>query len=393
MVVGPNSFQGGQDVENMDKAQIASILSQASATEDKRNLGTETSLYEVDFLGCMKAFMSRRAKNLYGFETQDRVQLLTSTLERFMDYLLQHNVCPEYQSDVLATRNFCREAGSEIWDAAEATRRLPGDFNVACSTLFNGAYARNYDGNTWWGPTDTEEQVFVGMKPEEASQIVRFGVAGAASEDVYLSFVKCVSGGDGVEAITLEVVDTKEQVGFEITKIEPPSKEAVDIYTTQSAHFRPVGRVHAKPWKNPDALPEDLTPDEQAALTSPSSSKPHENGNQVEYVFFVESILQSHLRVGMKLEATIRTLNCGIMFFDELLNVYPSFDEFLINEMMEGWKRPKPEKGAWDYVDEDLEGDEKERDNARETDVGGNANGDDETNGAEHQMASEDENP
>ncbi|OCT44404.1 hypothetical protein CLCR_05629 [Cladophialophora carrionii] len=354
LTVGPNVGQGSVNTDGLSKVEVAQALSQVFAAEDKRDLGTETSLYEVDFLGCIKSFLSRRTKNVWGLETRAQVDLICTTIERFLDYLLQHDVCPEYNDDILASRSFCRVAAAELWDTAEALRRLPGEFNIACSTLFDGSYAHNYDGETWWGQDDEGVPVFVGMKSEEAQQIVKFGVAGAATETVYLGFL------DGVQnhvPLMLDVIDVQEHMGFEIMRIEPPSKECKQIYTSQSAQFRPVGRVTAKPWRNPMALTEDLTDAEREAGASSTSQPAH----QREYVFFVESILQSMLRVGTKIEATVRTLGCGIMFFDEVLNVYPSFDEFIANEMLIGWKPPKPMKGANDYASgEDSDEDEGE---------------------------------
>ncbi|EXJ55205.1 hypothetical protein A1O7_08131 [Cladophialophora yegresii CBS 114405] len=356
--VGPNVGQGSVDTEGLSKVEVAQALSQVFASEDKRDLGTETSLYEVDFLGCIKSFLSRRTKNVWGLETRAQVDMICTTIERFLDYLLQHDVCPEYGDDILASRSFCRVAAAELWDTAEVLRRLPGDFNIACSTLFDGSYAHNYDGETWWGKDDEGVPVFVGMKPEEAQQIVKFGVAGAANENVYLGFL------DGVQnqrPLMLDVIDVQEHMGFEITKIQPPSKECKQIYTSQSAQFRPVGRVTAKRWRDLMALAEDLTDAEREAEREAEATSP------AEYVFFVESILQSMLRVGTKIEATVRTLGCGIMFFDEVLNVYPSFDEFIANEMLIGWKPPKPMNGANDYVPgEDSDGDEGEEDGPTE---------------------------
>lgn len=347
---GPNMFQGSQDLAQMDKSTIANILSNASITEEKRNLGTETSTYVVDFLACMKGFLSRQAARLYGFDQREKLDMVTSTLERFMNYLLQHDVCPEYAAEVLKTRNFCRyDANAELWNVAEATRRLPGDFNTACSTLFGGQYAENYDGDTWWGPEQVTDSVFVGIKPEEANQILHFGVAGAATEEVFAFYLEAINGGK-----TLEIVSVEEHAGLEITRVEPPTSECKELYTHHSNHFRPVGRVYAKPWKNPDAPPEDLTDEEkrQELENGIEDKKNDNNKKEKEYLFFIESIIQEDLRVGMKLEATVRTLNCGLMFFDEFLNLYPSFDTYLPNEAMAGWKKPRPLKGAFDYVEE-----------------------------------------
>jgi hypothetical protein len=348
--VGQKVGQGSIDTEGLSKVEIAQALSEVSISEDKRGLDKETSLYEVDFLGCIKSFLSRRTKQVWGLETREQVELICTTIERFLDYLLQHDVCREYNDDILTSRAFCRGAAAELWDAAEALRHLPGDFNIACSTLFDGSYARNYDGKSWWGKDDEEGPVFVGMQSEEAQQIVKFGVAGAAMENVYLGFL------DGVQNHTplmLDVIDVQEHASFEITKIQPPSKQCKQIYTSHSTQFRPVGRVTAKPWRNPVAPPEDLTDAEKEVEASSPTAAASPATPTAEYVFFVESVLQSMLRVGTKIEATIRTLGCGIMFFDEVLDVFPSFDEFILNEMLIGWKPPKPMKGANDYVSED----------------------------------------
>lgn len=344
---GPKAFQGGQDLTNMDKSTIANILSNASIAEEKRDLGTETSLYAVDFEGCMKAFLSRRAAHLYGFEQREIVDRVTSTLERFMDYLLQHDVCPEYSADVLKTRNFCRhDANPELWSIAEASRRLPGDFNRACSTLFGGQYA-DYDGDTSWEDPNNAESHFVGLKPEVANQILHFGIAGAAPEKVYASYLDAIKGSK-----KLEVVSVQNCAGLEITRVEPPTAECKEIYIANSTQFRPVGRVYAKAWKNPEAPPEDLTEEEREQARK-ESDKPARNEKQQdeEYVFFIESIIQEDLRVGMKLEATVRTLNCGLMYFDHFLTLYPTFDTYIPNQAMVGWKKPRPVEGAFDYVE------------------------------------------
>jgi len=342
--VGPNMFQGGIDPDSLDKDQLAAAMARTSIAADKRDLDGVTQLYEVDFEGCVKSFLSRRAMVLFGLETRPQVEEITTTIERFMDYLLQHDVCPECRADVLKTRNFCREALPELWGCAEASRWLPGDFNIACSTLFGGNYGRDYDGETDWGPERPGEYVFVGMKPEQAMEVVHYAVAGAASEEVYKSYLEITKG-----HVEFKILSVNESAGFEITKIEYPSPECLDIYRESRQTLRPVGRVHAKPWTNPDAQPQDLTPQERDTLVTAKGSR---QAAKEEYIFFIESVVQKHLRVGMKLEATIHKLNCGIWFFDEFLRIYPSFDIWLCNELMIGWKEPRPTKGAPDDVEE-----------------------------------------
>jgi hypothetical protein len=52
----------------------------------------------------------------------------------------------------------------------------------------------------------------------------------------------------------------------------------------------------------------------------------------------MEEVVLRHLFVGMTIEATIHKLNCGIWFFDEVLRVFRSFNTYLCNELMVGWK-------------------------------------------------------
>ena len=355
--VSQNMFQGidpkSEAFQDMTKEAIAAAMARTSIASDKNS-----SLYEVDFYGCAAAFLSRRAGDQFPFDTIDQVEQVCSTLERFFDYLLQRDVCPEHAAEVLRTRNLCRTAPAKLWHVTESTRKLPGDFNAALSTLFEGQYARNYDGVTDWSTVGTDElgqsynaHSFIGFTSQEAQQIVRFGIAGAAEEQVYLDFER------RVQDHTLAVEEKMRDIGFEITQIVPPNEQCKELYKTQSKNFRPVGRVYAKPWTAPGQPPEDLSPAElQAQLHNTSSTPPVPSTiEQREYCFLIEEPLQENLHVGMKVECTIHLMNCGdtgksstqLAFFDEVLRCFPDFDTYLEgNELMLGWKEPRPVEGA-----------------------------------------------
>lgn len=336
----------------MDSDQVAAAMSHVWITDEKKNLDQPNPKYVVDFEGCMRGFLSRNGLFLYGYETKQQVEMLTTTLERFMDYLLQHDVCPEYKAEVLASRNFCRTALDELWSVAQIANRLPGSFNVACSTLFDGMYGRNYDGQTSWEPEDSKEQVFVGYSSELAMQIMHFGVAGAATEAVYQYYQVIADGG-----ARFEIEEIIEGSGFEVTKIEMPSEECIEMYRSNSDNFKPVGRMYAKAWQLPDAAPEDLTPAEYEAKETEmakrksqlredknetSTTTPETSGDTpTDYVFLVDADILQHFRIGTRVEATIYKLNCGIHFFDSVLRWFPSFDIYLANELMLGYKEPR----------------------------------------------------
>ena len=361
--IAQNMFQGLElklePAQDMDKNQLASALARTSISADKRE---NLDMYAVDFTGCVAGFLSRRASACFGLDTSEQVSVVTTTLERFMDYLLQHNVSPEYHDDVLRARNLCRSAAADMWCVAEAQRKLPGNFNAALSTLFDGQFARNYDGETDWSTVgtnmmgqSTDANSFIGFTDQVARQIVSLGIAGAAEEQVYQDFMSKVKDG------SLAVIVRKERVGFEITRIESSTKECKDLYQKTTKDFNPVGCVYAQAWRNPEVQPEDLTEEErrQAQLNTRNSTDIVEKEEGECYAFLVEENLHSILTVGMKVEASIHRLNCGgggargLCFFDEVIQCFASFDRYLVNEMMVGYKEPRPVQGAIGYVDKE----------------------------------------
>lgn len=345
--VGTNPFSSGHDEEGMDKGDIATIKSKVRIPDAERKLletaDTDDPTYVVDFLGCTQAFFSYRVSAIYYLVERTDVELITTTIERFMDYLMQHDVCPEYTKDILTTRNFCRDATNELWSTRQAQLRLPGDYNIACSTLFGGNYGRMYDGKTYWGELQPGESAFVGFTPEQATQIVGYGIAGAADEHVYSKYAEAIDKGDGEDLDTVKIVT---DAGFEIMDIQFPTADCKDMYKRNTNEYRPVGRVIARAWKIPYSAPEDLTSEERMALQTKSSS-PGE-----VYVFFMEEIIQQYLSVGQKVIATIRQLNCGAWFFDEFSNIYPNYELWTANDLVEDYKEPRMIPGAYVHGEE-----------------------------------------
>lgn len=348
---------GEGDLDGIDTDRVSAEMAETSLTGAKDKTGKDPSVWAVDFQGVMKAFLSRRAPYCYGFETRAQVDTVTNVLSNFMNYILHHDVCSEYATDVFAARNVCNIANAEMWACAEAQRWLPGDFNIACSTLFDGSYSRLYDGKMTWMPEKSGFKEFVGMTGDVAREVVKFAIAGAASEGVYQAWYKMATED------TIEIVEVHQAAGFEITAIENVDQETKSFYTEHTTQYRPVGKIRARPWTNPDAPPEDLTVEEKEILRketennkSDGSSRNITTSAEPVYEFFVEEVVLQHLFVGMKLEATVRKLNCGIWFFDEVLRAFCSFDTYLCNELMVGWKEPRTIDRAQAKLADDPDG-------------------------------------
>ena len=380
--VGPNMFQGSIDVEGLDKDTINIAASQAAIGMDKYNINTPEAKYAVDFTGCVSGFLSRRAMFYYGFETRELVELVTSVLEKFMTYLLHHSVCPEYDADIREARKLVQKSKIELYNIAQIANWLPGDFNVAASTLFGGTYSTQYDGVSNWDPEDiaVDQPSFIGFTRETAQQIFGLAIATVGTEQQYEDFI----AGPSLSNKAYEVVEIKERAGFEITEIIAVTEQNLAFYKQTTKEFRPVGIVHARPWHNKacDGL-KDLTPAEQAVeaqksqaltlfnsssssfseedplattppswtFTSPSSHlstspSTSTSSTSTSYTLFIEGSILQFLFVGMKLEATLHKLRCGIWFMDDFLQAFCSFDTWLCNELMVGWKEPRIKKGV-----------------------------------------------
>ena len=286
---------------------------------------------------CANTPRSRRANFFYAFELKDEVDLVTNVLASFMSYLDLHDVCPEYREDVLKARSVCYTGKEELWNVAQARRWLPGDFNIACCTLFGGSYAENFDGRTNWAPE--QPQTFIGMTHEVASTVCKYAIAGVAADDVYEQWLELAVDGK------IEVVETKEEIGLEITEVLDVTEDTRDFYKENTKEFRPVGRIRCQSWLPPDAPPEDLTEAEKAEKDRRKASGlpliPIEF-----YEFIIEEIHLKYLFVGMKMITTTRKLNCGIWYIDCVQNCFTSFDTYLPNELLYNYKEPKVYESA-----------------------------------------------
>ncbi|KAL9110208.1 MAG: hypothetical protein Q9227_005269 [Pyrenula ochraceoflavens] len=370
--VGPNMFQGvaPRELKEMDKEQAVESRAQTSLRDDVGNGVQEgDEKYVVDFEGVMKGFLSRRVPHLYALDTSPEVEKITSTLKNFLNYLMHHDVCPEYQSDILAARRVCDTATTQLWSCHEAARWLPGDFNIACSTLFGGEYGKNYNpSRTEWNDDARKENSFIGMTERTAAQVVRFALAAAGGAE-YEGWMKEAKG------FSLKVDWEEDEMGLEVVEVVRPEEELKKFYRDKSRNFRAVGRLKAVRWTNPSGNVWDLTAKERALVEQKKAKV--KQGEVVE--FFVEDQVLQYCFVGMKIEADVKHVNSGIWFLDRVYRVYCSFDRYLANERMLEWRDDKviAPKGSMEDI---AEGDETmgaDKVNGEETNghTNGNVNG------------------
>ena len=230
-------------------------------------------------------------------------------------------MCPEYQDQINGARAVCDLADKELWKLKQATWVLPGDFNIACSTLFGGHYQGLYAGDQEWAKG---MDLTTGMSDDIAWRTFKFGLA-AVGDNQAQRFAELAK-------TSSNKVIKERLVGLEITKIIYADEETRYFYKKQVPDLRVLGKIRGREWKRPYLPDEDLTEEEQ---TAPPSAP-------AEFELWIEEAVLDVCFVGMKMEGTVRDLNCGVQYIDQILGIYATFYKFLANERMIGWKAPVP---------------------------------------------------
>ena len=325
---GPKQFSGGLsavEMSNMNAAEIAAMKARHFVAADKIDDGE--SNFVVDFEACAAAFLSSRLPIDYDLTSHAQIKSHTTIIFNFLNYLLHHDVCPEYRSQVYAARSLCTLAEKELWQIVQAQALLPGDFNTACSEIFGGMFRGLYTtGEEEWAQGSDINR---GMSPEMARKVFKVALASNARRDVFEKYQKQSKEKTiGASSIT--------DVGLEVTELIPATQHVLNIYSHDLAKgLKPVGIMKAKTWYNPAAEDEDLTEEEEAAAAT-------NHREAKEYEFWVEDHVLEKCFVGMKFETTVTELSFGVSYFDALFGVLCSFYNVLPNELMHGWKEPGP---------------------------------------------------
>lgn len=270
---------------------------------------------------------------MFSIDHENEIKTYCLVIRNFLNYVLQHAVCPEYTEDLMAARKICDLAEKELWAIKQLSLKLPGDFNVAASTLYGGRY-REYHLNTQaWNLDDPDFQDYASTNPGfsdiEAERIFKTAVAFAGDDSLFLSAMKA----------DINIVKTERKF-YEVVEIERPSIKTIEEYASvknskgETGYIKALGVVRFKAWEGPGLDVEDLTDDEDAVV----------EGAKVEDTplesFWLEDEILELCFVGLKLEVVVHELNIGIKFFDTVAGLHCSFHVFLPNEKMVHWKEP-----------------------------------------------------
>ena len=255
---------------------------------------------------------------------------VTNIMINFYNYLLHHNVCTEYNDNILAARSICQLGAKELPLVLKADFLLPGPFNVACSTLFGGKHQKLYAENMNWDPS----LVVVRSEESRIRAMAGFLMHGVVepldiAEEVGTDWPKHVRCSMPIQSF------------FEVVKIEPLSPDSED-YTDVVEHvgdekvrLEPCGGLYPRRLPAPEFQDYDLPPKSRDSAIKTAEQEYEEDR------FILEASILDCMYPRMKFEAVIRLTPWNWAYIDSVSKVYCSFHEYLANELIKGpsqWK-------------------------------------------------------
>lgn len=242
------------------------------------------------------------------------IQLAASLIKNFLNYVLMHDVCPEYARDVVAARRICDIAPTELRHMHELILELPGTFNCAARSLF------------------CERQVEHLEQEENYEALVQFRLTILLWS---LSNKARVLKAD--DPTTIRVISTTEET-YQILGVERPRQKDKRTVSEQLETMELKDKIKLKPAGFICVVPTII------AHGWGNTPRPDEvdfsDAKQEEFV--LEDELLAKFEVGMKIHITVCELNIGLRFIKEVHDVRVSFDTFLPQNLMTSWKDPAP---------------------------------------------------
>jgi hypothetical protein len=325
----PSGFTGGTSKEyeeGLSKEEKAIRKQVNYVSQDViQSLEEADGKWIVDFEGVTRGFFSTPFPVQFLWHDdlehdKEVTQAACNVLRNFFNYLLYHNVCAEYTDQIEAAIDALKLVEVEYDKLAQLQINFPGAFNIACSTLLDGYYAKIGYRGSWMEPEEAEA---VGAKTEfsnnEARSIVNAGIAAFATQTELNTML---------DTPDVHVVDAEEEVGFEVTGIVPmteTSQWAQEFFDKlKDTVVPPLGKLLCKRIHFQKAAPLDLPADYKAGPEA--------------FEFLLDDETLQKCFTGMKFIATIHQTDAGFWFIDHWSECHGTFYAWCWNERARGFK-------------------------------------------------------
>ena len=243
--------------------------------------------------------------------------MAADVVENFLNYVLHHDVCPEYAEDVNKAKVICQEAVDQITSCFRVIYESPGDFSIACQALFDKGKRKVYN-------PDSFSDLYT-MPVEQAQRVF---YASVASHTFLYEELRRKPIDD------IEVVDEIKQT-FEVMEVCEPDGAQTQLYlgvkdaAGDTGNIKPCGTITLKPVDMEDGY-------DRGPFFAPAPGI-----GSVEKFVLDWPVLQ-HITVGMRLKLSICVLNIDFKFIKAFADVRPHYYTFLPQELMLNYKEPVP---------------------------------------------------
>ncbi|ODA81098.1 hypothetical protein RJ55_04061 [Drechmeria coniospora] len=333
----PNAFGGGHDQKDL-KALTPAERRHATAT-DAVHLGSSADdryytgighHWTVDFTAVASAFFSTSPEHITKGNCAG-VDDAACVVENFLRYVLHHDVCPEYETDVKRAVQMCSMAREEAPLLKNLMHSLPGVFNLAAADLFSPLNPQEWASFHYPRPVGFD------------ASIVFYSTCALLGLGDVLSAARC----GGPKAVATYAC------AVEVIAVERAPPALADrcrrLHAGDgSCRISPVGKVLCKPSKMEDGW---VTPSQHAPVAD------------AELAFFFEDAIVANMKPGMTLALEFVQLDVGIRFVRSFSNVVPTFYTFLPQALMKHYKMPREnERPAPSAIHPQADGHQDERD-------------------------------
>ena len=168
----------------------------------------------------------------FDLTTEEKVKSLVNVIRNFLNYVLYHDVCPEYVEQINAAKRLCDQGERELWAVSQNVTKLPGNFNRACSELYGGLYQGQCDPNSSWRlPEDIPSE---DMSPSNARQVFKLGMVANASKEQFKKY----EAQDKAKSITITKV---EEISIEVAETILSNEDVQSLYAIRE-ELKPLGK-------------------------------------------------------------------------------------------------------------------------------------------------------
>ncbi|KAF9872294.1 argonaute siRNA chaperone complex subunit Arb1 [Colletotrichum karsti] len=358
----PRLFGGNtdQDVQDMTPDERRT----ATATDVVYNSGGGSRFYsaddpegwDVDFAGVVAGFLS---ENLAASTSWDYLRMgkAIGIIENFLNYVLQHDVCPEYADNIRHALSYCDRAKIDLPLTHQALISFPGQFNLAMCELFCPDFFFINEGEG-----EGEGDNLASFKRRDDFNPAAVAKLALAVGVVHMGVDK-VKAGMMLRAVdNIEKAKTTDEASVKVPKVlgeENCSMEVADIHRAPKSLCEAIGGIRVgddmtygftamgKLVLRPCIIQDGYDHGDDGSIEATKANDGADERTDVEagtsdvlHTFIVDDDILGRLQPGFKMQLCIVHLDNGVSFIKQVRSIFVAWHTFLPQNLMAHFKEP-----------------------------------------------------